>query len=69
MSGIGAGVVAIVAGIIGLAIVAVVVSKNANTGTVLTSGGTALSSIITAAVSPVATTNTFGSAVGGTGGL
>ena len=69
MSGIGAGVVAIVAGIIGLAIVAVVVSKNANTGTILTSGGTALSSIITAAVSPVATGNTFGSAVGGTGGL
>ena len=69
MQGIGAGVVAIVAGIIGLAIVAVVVSKNANTGTVLTSGGTALSSIITAAVSPVATGNTFGSSVGGTGGL
>jgi FtsH-binding integral membrane protein len=69
MQGIGAGLVAIVAGIIGLAIVAVVVSKNAQTGTVLTSGGSALASIITAAVSPVATSNTFGSATGGTGAL
>jgi hypothetical protein len=70
MQGIGAGMVAIVAGIIGLAIVAVVVSKNAQTSSVLTSGGTALSSIITAAVSPVATGNTFGAVgSGATGGL
>jgi hypothetical protein len=46
---VGAGVAAA----FGLAIVAVLVSKNAQTGTVLTSGGTALSSIIQAAVSPV----------------
>jgi PRD1 phage membrane DNA delivery len=46
-------VIAIVTGIIGLAIVAVVVSQNAQTGTVLTSAGTALSSVIGAAVSPI----------------
>lgn len=70
MSGIGAGIVAIVAGIIGLAIVAVVVGRNAQTPAVLTSGGTALSNIIAAAVSPVTGgTSTFGSAIGGTGGL
>jgi len=44
---------AIVAAIIGLAVVAVLVSNNANTSGVLTSSGTALSNIITAAVSPV----------------
>lgn len=44
---------AIVAAVIGLAIVAVLVSKNAQTGTVLTSAGTALSGVIGAAVSPV----------------
>lgn len=44
---------AVLAAIIGLAIIAVIVSKNAQTGTVLTSGGTALASVITAAVSPV----------------
>jgi PRD1 phage membrane DNA delivery len=44
---------AIVAAIIGLAIVAVIVSKNAQTSTVITSGGSALSSVIQAAVSPV----------------
>lgn len=44
---------AVVALVIGLAIVAVLVSKNAQTGTVLTSAGTALSGVIGAAVSPV----------------
>jgi hypothetical protein len=53
MREIGPGFVAIVASIIGLAMVAVLVSKNAQTGTVLTSAGTALSGIIGAAVGPV----------------
>lgn len=44
---------AVLAAIIGLAIIAVIVSKNAQTGTVLTSGGTALAAVINAAVSPV----------------
>jgi hypothetical protein len=41
------------AAVFGLAIVAVLVSKNAQTGSVLTSGGTALAQVIQAAVSPV----------------
>ena len=49
-------VTTIIAAIIGLAIVAVIVSNNANTSGVLTSGGTALAGVIQAAVSPVAST-------------
>jgi hypothetical protein len=49
-------IAAIVAGILGVAIVAVLVSKNSQTGSVLTSGGTALSSVIQAAVAPVSGT-------------
>lgn len=62
MGNIGPAIVTIIAGVIGLAIVAVIVSKNAQTPTVLTSGGTALSSIIGAAVSPVTGSNNFGAA-------
>lgn len=63
MNSIGAGAVAIVAGIITLAIIAVVLSKNAQTPQVLTGAGTALSSVIGAAVQPVSGTssNQFGS--------
>jgi len=43
----------IIAGLIGVAIVAVLVSKNAQTGSVFTSAGQALSGVITAAVAPV----------------
>lgn len=70
MNEIGAGVVAVVTGIIGLAMVAVIVSQNAQTSTVLTSGGTALSSIIGAAVAPVSnTSNQFGSVGQSTAGV
>lgn len=72
MDKVGAGFVSIVAGIIGLAIVAVLVSKNAQTGSILTSGGSALSSVISAAVQPVSgsSSNLFGSAAGSAlGGL
>lgn len=41
------------AGVFGLAIVAVIVSKNAQTGSVLSSAGTALSEVIKAATEPV----------------
>lgn len=53
---------AIIGGIIGLAVVAVIVSKQANTSGVLTSAGSALSSIINAAVGPVSgsSNNLFG---------
>lgn len=49
---LGAGV-AVVTAVITLAIVAVFVSKNAQTAQVLQAGGSALSSVIGAAVSPV----------------
>ncbi len=67
MGSIGPGIIAAIAGIIGLAIVAVVVSKNAQTPQVIQSGGTALAQVIGAAVAPVAsnTGNTFGGAAGG----
>jgi hypothetical protein len=62
MSNIGPEIVAIVAGVIGLAIIAVIVSKSANTPAVLTGAGSALSSIIGAAVQPVTSgANQFGS--------
>ena len=66
MSQIGPAAVAIVSGIIGLAIIAVLVSTNAQTGTVISQTGGALSSIINAAVSPVAgsSSNGFGAAAG-----
>ena len=53
MNNFGAGVVTVIAGILGLAIVAVVVSQRAQTPQVLQSGGSALAAIISAAVSPV----------------
>lgn len=43
----------VIAALIGLAIVAVIVGKNAQTGSVLTSAGQALSGVIGAAVAPV----------------
>lgn len=63
MNSIGPGIITIVAGVIGLAIVAVLVSKNAQTSSVLTGAGTALSGVISSAVSPVSgsQTSNFGS--------
>ena len=64
MSSIGPGIVAVIAGVITLAIVAVIVSKNAQTPQVLQGGGSALASIIGAAVQPVSGSgsNAFGGA-------
>jgi hypothetical protein len=53
MSNIGPTFIAVVGGILTLALVAVVVSQKAQTSSVLTAGGSALSNIIAAAVSPV----------------
>jgi len=69
MSSIGPGIISIVAGVIGLAIVAVIVSQKANTSQVLTGAGSALSSVIGAAVQPVSGSNTFGSAGQTVGGV
>lgn len=62
MTGTGALIVSVIAGVIGLAMVAVLVSKSANTASVISSSGSALSSVISAAVSPVSgsTSNNFG---------
>lgn len=57
MSDFGHSLVAVIAAVIGLAIVAVIVSKNAQTPQVLQAGGSALSSLIQAAVQPVSATN------------
>lgn len=56
-------IVSVIAGVIGLALVAVIVSKNANTQNVITGAGSALSSVISAAVSPISgsSINQFGS--------
>ena len=72
--GAAAGAVAVIGGIITLAIIAVIVSKQAQTPAVIQAGGSALSSIIGAAVQPVTggSSNTFGSigqSIGGLSGL
>jgi hypothetical protein len=46
-------IVTVITAIIGVAIIAVLVSRNSNTGSVLTSAGQALSSVLNTAVSPV----------------
>jgi hypothetical protein len=53
MGNTGAIISSILLAVIGLAIISVLVSKNAQTGSVLKSAGSAFGSIITAAVSPV----------------
>ncbi len=53
-------IAAIVAGIIGVAIVAVLVSSNAKTSDVISSSGSALAGVIKAAVQPVAGGSTSG---------
>ena len=62
MSNISGTIVAVISGIIGLAIVAVIVSQRAQTPQVIQSTGSALSSIIGAAVAPITSggSNQFG---------
>jgi hypothetical protein len=64
MNSIGPTFVIVIGGVITLAMIAVVVSKNAQTSTVIQGAGTALSSIIGAAVAPVS--GTAGAVTGGT---
>jgi PRD1 phage membrane DNA delivery len=53
MSNVGPTLITILGGIFTLAMVAVIVSQKANTPAVFTGAGTALSSVINAAVSPL----------------
>ena len=64
MDRIGPTFVIVVGSVITLAMIAVIVSQNANTPAVFTGAGTALSSVIAAAVAPVS--NTGGAITGGT---
>ena len=57
------GIVTVLLAIIGVAILAVLVSRNAQTANVLTAGGSAFSNILSAAEGPV-TGNSLGSAAG-----
>lgn len=68
MGNVGPLAVSVIFGIIGLALAAVLVSQKANTSSVISGAGSALSSVISAAVSPVtgSSTNQFGSS-GSTG--
>ena len=59
-----AGLFGIVGGVIGLAIISVLVSKNAQTPTVLGAAGSALSGVIGAAVSPVTGATASGTTTG-----
>jgi hypothetical protein len=53
MNNFGASIATVIGLFVGLALAAVLVSKNAQTGQVITSFGTAVSNIIGAAVKPV----------------
>lgn len=59
-----ASVVTVGTAIVGLAIIAVLVSKNANTAGVIQAGGSSFSQAITAAVSPVSGASGFAAPAG-----
>jgi hypothetical protein len=69
--GVGAGALAVIGGIITLAVIAVVVSKQAQAPQVIQAGGSALAAVIGAAVQPVtgSGSNSYGSVGQGIGGL
>ena len=58
MSEIGSTIAAVIMAIIGVAIIAVLVSQRAQTATVLQAGGTAFSSVLGQALSPVTGSST-----------
>jgi PRD1 phage membrane DNA delivery len=62
-------VVTVLTAIIGVAIIATLVSKNANTSQVIQSGGSAFSQALGTALSPVTGGGGFGSFTGGGGSL
>lgn len=61
--------VTVLTAIVGLAIIAVIVSKQANTAGVISAGGSAFASDLAAAVSPITGGGGFGSFSGGGVGL
>jgi hypothetical protein len=65
---IGPGIVGVIAALIGLAIVAVIVSGKAQTPKVISSAGSALANVIGAAVAPV-TGGTAANQFGGVGNI
>ena len=65
MSEIGSAITSIILAVIGVAIVAVLVSSKAQTGQVLQAGGTAISTVLGSALSPVTGAGTVGVNVGG----
>jgi membrane DNA delivery protein len=73
MDQIGPTAITIITSIVGLAMLAVILSQKANTSTVIQSSGSALASVIGAAVSPLGTGNAgstnFGSTSNNIGGL
>jgi hypothetical protein len=71
MSNIGTALISILTAIIGVAIIAVLVSKGAQTSQVLTSAGQAFSGILGAAVGPVSGSgiSTLGTGLGNLGNL
>jgi hypothetical protein len=62
-------VVSILTAIVGVAIIATLVSKNANTTGVISAGGTAFSQSLSTALSPVTGGGGLGSFTGGSGSL
>jgi hypothetical protein len=71
MGSIGPGVLTVVGLMVGLALVAVLVSKSANTSSVISTTGSSLAGVISAAVSPVTgqTSFNFGSNANNIGGV
>jgi PRD1 phage membrane DNA delivery len=64
------GILALLAAVIGIAIIAVLVSKSSNTANVLSAAGKSFSGIVSAAVSPVTGgSGSFGFPQLGSGGL
>jgi hypothetical protein len=61
------GLVTVITAIVGVALLAVLVSRNANTSGVISSGGSALATALTAAESPVSSSGS-GNTIGFTGG-
>lgn len=62
------GIITVATAVVGVAIIAVLVSRNANTAGVLQAGGGALGAAITAATGPVTASTTSTLAYGWTGG-
>lgn len=67
MNDVGPTIITIITSVIGLAMLAVVLSQKANTSTVIQSSGSALASVIGAAVSPLGSGNAGATSFSSTG--